>query len=206
MHLSLIAAAAAAVFALDLPSEAPTIRADLPAFGLKRQLVVQGASGAAVLGRHTQFTEPGRTYRNDVFEVSLSPSIGTFVADNLLIGGFVDFNALTGGGDYTLGIAVGPYIGYRLAAGQGLSLLPTLGVGYKFNRSHFDATDTTEADNVDSQLIYARAHVDLVVPLRPHLSMTVGPFVHQSLFNHSGDAINPWYTNYGAQLGLLGWF
>jgi hypothetical protein len=197
-----------ALLSMVAPSEEPTVRGDLPVFGQRGQLVLRGATSANVLGIHAQTSLNKVTLKSDQIGFSVAPSAGVFVIDNLLVGGLVNVSYAYVSHLYDVSAGVGPYLGYRVGMSPHTSFLPTLGAIYTYDRSHINAVDgenNVGKVDIDSHRIDLRLHADFVFHLAHRVSMTVGPFARQSVYNQSGGNKGPWITTYGINVGVLGW-
>ena len=204
----------ATVVSLVSPSDEPQVRADVPSFGQRGQLVLRGDTNANVAGYHQRVKIQGTVFKNDRLSFSVEPSVGMFVVDNLLLGGLIHTNYYYDSGAYSVGAAFGPYIGYRVPMGATTSLLPTLSVIYGFSRAHVDTQDAagvTSPVDLDTHDIALRVTMDLVFHIAPRVSLTAGPFVAQTVYNHTSrsDLANQsnsrLETIYGLRAGLLAW-
>lgn len=197
-----------AVLSLVAPSEEPPVRGDLPVFGQRGQLVLHGSTAAAVTGYHVQQTVNGVTAKQNQVGFTVEPSAGVFVIDNLLVGGLLNVQYQYASSLYNVSAGIGPYVGYRVPMGPAVSFLPTFGAVYSFVRNHenvIDAAGTTSTLNADNHLIYLRLHADFLFHLAHRVSMTAGPFAHQSVYDHTQGDKGPSITTYGLQIGVLGW-
>jgi len=204
----------AAVLSLVSPSDEPQVRADVPSFGQRGQLVLRGATNANVMGYHQRVKIADTVYTGNSLSFSVEPSLGLFVIDNLLLGGLINVNYAYDSGTYDVGAAVGPYLGYRVPMGHTTSFLPTLTALYGFSRDHVKTQDTTGAlgsIDLDTHQIALRVALDFVFHVAPRVSLTAGPFVTQSVYSHNSrsdgaqQATAPLETTYGIRAGVLGW-
>jgi hypothetical protein len=198
----------AAVLGLVSPSDEPQVRADVPSFGQRGQLVLRGATNANVMGNHQRAKVGDVTYTGNSINFSVEPSAGVFVIDNLLVGGLFNVGYAYQSSVYTLNANVGPYIGYRVPMGATTSFLPTLAGFYNFSRSHVNAQDASGAltkVDIDSQSITLRVTADFVFHVAPRVSLTAGPFVSQSVYSHGQNGSHPMVTSYGLRAGVLAW-
>jgi hypothetical protein len=204
----------AAVLSLVSPSDEPQVRADVPSFGQRGQLVLRGSTNANVVGYHQRLKVAGTTLTGDSLSFSVEPSLGIFIVDNLLLGGLIDVNYGYASGAYSVGAAVGPYVGYRLPMGAVTSFLPTLTALYDFSRDHVktqDGTGALSSIDLDTHEITLRVALDFVFHVAPRVSLTAGPFVSQSVYSHNSrsdvaqDSTAPMQTTYGLRAGILGW-
>lgn len=195
----------ATIMSLSLPSEEPQVRADVPNFGQRGQLVLRGTTAANVYGNHMQLKVAGTTLKNDSVAFSIEPSAGVFIVDNLLLGGVLDVDYSFASGDYAVNAGAGPYLGYRIAMSHTTSFLPAVAVAYGFSRSHLKGSDDNQAQDLDGHHIVVRVNADFVFNIAPRVSLTAGPFVTQSVYTHMQGGNSPVSTTYGLRAGVLSW-
>lgn len=198
----------AAVLSLVSPSDEPQVRADVPAFGQRGQLVLRGVTNANVSGYHLRTKLAGATYTGNSLSFAVEPSAGVFIIDNLLLGGLINVNYGYESGEYSVGATAGPYLGYRVPMGATASFLPSLAALYSFSRSHVPAQSingATASSDSDEHIISLRFTADFVFHVAPRVSLTAGPFVTQSVYAHTTSSGAPMETTYGLRAGVLAW-
>lgn len=196
------------MLSLVSPSDEPQVRADVPSFGQRGQLVLRGATSANVIGSHERVKVGGVEYAGDEISFAVEPSAGIFIIDNLFLGGLINVGYDYASSLYTVSAGAGPYIGYRVAMGSTTSFLPTFSALYNFNRNHAYSQDTTGAltkIDIDAHSINLRVATDFVFHVAPRVSLTAGPFVTQTVYSHAHGGSHPMVTTYGLRAGVLAW-
>jgi hypothetical protein len=174
-------------------------------FGTKKQMFLGGASGATFAGHHLQLNDA----KADEFLLSASTSFGTFAIDNLAYGlkGAVNYGKRDDA--QSLGLQVGPFIGYNVPIHHHLSFFPTLAALYVYGNGITGKGASNYNHEIDLQL-----ELTIVAHIAEHLSFTISPYARQSVYNHVGEQVGAqlesgkgvWSTLYGVNFGILGWY
>lgn len=210
-HLCRLGACAALVTTLSLAAGAA--RAETEYFGQRGQFFLGGSSSFnAVQWQHVRGENNEPAQNNLAFDIT--PQFGVFVARNVLLGidiklGAVvpdksPYQAVTSKDGITeLGespknsFALGaiPRIGYNIDFGSGVSLLPSLGIGYQFQRQF--------ANN--SHQIEAEVRLPFVFQIARHGALLAGPSISYVSDGTKPQVLLPAVFTISAGGGLLIW-
>lgn len=172
-------------------------------FGQKHQWLLGGSTSAAFSGIHQQLDGLSR----DEFAMNVEPRIGYFVAKNIAVGLLGNISYRNVSKVQAVGLGVGPFAGYSVPVHPHLSFFPMLSLQYAYSNGMVpDAS-------VFSHLLNLQINLAMVLHVAEHISLSVSPYVSQSLYNRTGTQYGsdiakekgPWNTIYGIQCGVLGW-
>ena len=156
-------------------------------FGKQGQILVF-ASTSANLGGQIQSG-------NNAFVLSLDPSMGYFINDQIFIGGLFGLNVQSGTAT-SVTFSIGPTIGVHLPLTDVFSALPSFGLEYDLFSFSPPGGFGGTTNNSELQI---KLRGDFLYHVAPHFSFIGGPYITQGVGNTT-------ITQLGINVGILGWF
>lgn len=168
-------------------------------FGARGQMAISSDSALTISNTTTDGVS------GSVTTVILSPAIDFFLLQNFSVGGFVQLNYVSSGGDdHSMALGAGPRVGYNFTLSDLISIWPKAGLSIQdINTTVSVPSMTMPGTSVSTSSSDVGVAVNLFIPIMfhpaPHFFAGFGPFLDAGL---SGDTKA---TTFGGKLTLGGW-